>query len=93
LLEGVRRRLEGHIAYLEANPRKELQPVFVIAVERIERTLASILAQRARGETPKPWKPKPGKARVPISRKWNHSPRPAWMSDPSLLPKRPPGKE
>lgn len=81
--DGARAKLVRSIEWLTANPNKGLSEAFRVTFARIERTMRMVeqgLTPTSTGARPlrgKPW-PKPE--------------RPAWMSDPSQLPKRPPGK-
>lgn len=91
LFEASKGSLQSALEYLEANPNKELHPRIR---ERFE-ALAAVIEMRKRGVPPKAFQreKKVGKRRYdPALAAAVKRPLPDWMSDPSLLPKKPPGR-
>lgn len=83
-IEAVRVKIVRSLTWLRANPTKALNGMWRAQFERIERAIAMV----ARGETPE----RQPNSRPPRSRPWPKPERPAWMNDPSQLPKKPPGR-
>lgn len=75
--------------WLEGNPSKHLHPSWSAKYAYWLRGINAFERMKASGKEMKPYVPKKPR---PRGQSWEKAPRPAWMSDSTLLPKKPPGR-
>jgi len=91
ITDGQRRSLESNRAWLTENTHRCLARFIREKILRWQKAIARAKVMRARGIEPLPrekWKRSP-----PRFARSEKAERPAWMNDPSLLPKSPPGRK
>ncbi len=89
LSAGQRRSVEQQRDWLQGNPSRPMHHLIRQKLEHWERGIRRGKKLRSMGV---PAAPPSAYKRKPRAHAWAKRERPSWMSDPSLLPKRPPGR-
>lgn len=91
LITNMRKGATSLESWLVANPTRDAHTKFIERMERYEHVIHTMHLRLAKGE--EPWiESKNPKVFRPV-KPWDRPARPAWQTDPTALPKRPPGSK